>query len=60
MDPEHAVPFDYASVTSADVQAGIDSAIVRAESLVGEIAAVPDAERSVENTLHPWTRSATC
>ena len=53
MDPAHAVPFDYASVTSADVQAGIDSAIVRAESLVGEIAAVPDAERSVANTLHP-------
>ena len=53
MDPAHAVPFDYASVTSADVQAGIDSAIVRAESLVAEIAAVPDAARSVENTLHP-------
>ena len=53
MDPAHAVPFDYASVTPGDVQAGIDSAIVRAESLVGEIAAVPDAARSVENTLHP-------
>ena len=53
MDPEHAVPFDYASVTAGDVEAGVDSAIARAEALVGEIAAVPDAGRSVENTLHP-------
>ena len=53
MDSAHAVPFDYASVTPGDVQAGIDSAIVRAESLVGEIAAVPDAARSLENTLQP-------
>ncbi len=53
MDTEHAVPFDYASVTPGDVQAGVDSAIDRAESLVGEIAAVPDAARGVENTLHP-------
>jgi Zn-dependent oligopeptidase len=53
MDPEHAVPFDYTSVTPGDVAAGVDAAIARAESLVGAIAAVPDAGRSVENTLHP-------
>ena len=53
MDAEHAVPFDYAAVTPAAVRRGVEGAIARSEGLVESIAAVPEAGRTVENTLLP-------
>ena len=50
---DHAVPFAYDAVTPEDVRSGVDVAIDRAESIVGQIAAVPDARRELENTLLP-------
>ncbi len=53
MDAEHAVPFDYAAVTPDAVRRAVEGAIARSEGLVESIAAVPEAGRTVENTLLP-------
>ena len=53
MSADHSVPFAYDAVTPDDVRGGIDAAIERAEALVAEIAAVPDARRDIDNTLLP-------
>jgi len=53
MPDDHAVPFTYDAVAAEDIQGGVDGAIARAESLVAEIAAVPDARRDAGNTLAP-------
>ena len=52
-DQDHAVPFHYEAVGTDEVRRGVDGAIARAESIVAEIAAVPDARRDVGNTLAP-------
>ena len=44
---------DWASVGIDDIRQGIDDAIRQAETLVGEVAAVPDGRRSLENTVAP-------
>ena len=53
MPDDHAVPFAYDAVAAEDIRGGVDGAIARAESLVAEIAAVPDGGRDVGNTLAP-------
>jgi thimet oligopeptidase len=44
-------PFDYGAVMPGDVDAGIDGAIVRAEALVDEVAAIALGAHSFANTM---------
>ncbi|MPZ97721.1 MAG: hypothetical protein GEU80_00045 [Dehalococcoidia bacterium] len=44
-------PFDYAAVTPEDVRRGCDEAIVECDRLLDGIVAVPDGERTFDNTL---------
>jgi oligopeptidase A len=46
-------PFDYTAVTPESLRAGADEAMRRSDALLDRLVAVPDAERSFENTLLP-------
>ncbi len=50
--------FNYATVTPETIRDGCDDAVRRAETLVAEIAALPDGRRSFVNTLLPMEEIA--
>jgi len=50
--PEHAPPFDYASVTTEEIARGCDAAIERCDAILDGIAGVEGA-RTFANTLAP-------
>ncbi|MGE3960334.1 MAG: M3 family metallopeptidase [Dehalococcoidia bacterium] len=48
-----AIPFDFTTVTEADITPAIDRAIASCEAILAGIAAAPDGERTFANTLQP-------
>lgn len=53
MPSDHRVPFDYAAVTTAEIERECQAAMRAADALVDQMATVPDHARTFANTLQP-------